>query len=246
MEDSRRDLKDDHLNSLLPDVQVDRRGFVAACIAAGFAVTAEPILAQAIKTPMDGLDGGDVKIGEIPAYYAVPKGKGKRPVVLVVAGDLGQPRAHQRRGAAGGQGRLFRGGQRALLPHRRAEQAREHQGGDRRREQASRPAGVRGPRRVVAWAGKHQRANVGKLGITGFCRGGRTVWMYTAHNKKVDAGVAWYGSLMPIPPAMPRRSARRHRQDRPPGARPLRRRRSGHSAGPCRTHARRPESVRKR
>ena len=35
---------------------------------------------QAIKTSMDGLDGGDVEIGEIPAYYAVPKGKGKRPV----------------------------------------------------------------------------------------------------------------------------------------------------------------------
>ena len=84
MEDSRRDLKDDHLNSLLPDVQVDRRGFVAACIAAGFAVTAEPLLAQAIKTSMDGLDGGDVKVGDIPAYYAVPKGKGKRPVVMVV------------------------------------------------------------------------------------------------------------------------------------------------------------------
>ncbi len=80
MEDSRRDLKDHNLNSLLPDVQVDRRGFVAACIAAGFAVTAEPILAQAINTPMDGLDGGDAKVGDIPIYYAVPKGKGKRPV----------------------------------------------------------------------------------------------------------------------------------------------------------------------
>ena len=77
MEDSRRDLKNDDLNSLLPDVQVDRRGFVAACIAAGFAVTAEPLLAQAIKTPMDGLDGGDIKIGDIPAYYAVPKGGGQ-------------------------------------------------------------------------------------------------------------------------------------------------------------------------
>jgi carboxymethylenebutenolidase len=85
MEDSRRDLKDDDLNSLVPDVQVDRRGFVAACIAAGFAVTAEPLLAQAIKTSMDGLEGGDIKIGEIPAYYAVPKGKGRRPVILVVA-----------------------------------------------------------------------------------------------------------------------------------------------------------------
>jgi carboxymethylenebutenolidase len=56
---------------------------------------------------------------------------------------------------------------------------------------------------VVAWADKNARANTKKLGITGFCRGGRTVWMYTAHNKKVDAGVAWYGGLNPTPPAQP-------------------------------------------
>ena len=80
----KRDLQNPELNSLLPDVQVDRRGFVAACIAAGFAVTAEPLLAQAIKTPMDGLEGGEIKIGEMPAYYAVPKGGARRPVVLVV------------------------------------------------------------------------------------------------------------------------------------------------------------------
>jgi carboxymethylenebutenolidase len=66
-------------------VRIDRRGFVAAAIAAGFAVSAEPLLAQAIKTPMDGLEGGDTKIGEIPAYYAVPKEAGKSAVVLVVA-----------------------------------------------------------------------------------------------------------------------------------------------------------------
>src|ERR1043165_1059350 len=80
----KRDLQNPDMNSLLPDVQVDRRGFVAACLAAGFAVTAEPLLAQAIKTPMDGLEGGDSKIGDIPIYYAVPRAKGKRPVVLVV------------------------------------------------------------------------------------------------------------------------------------------------------------------
>ncbi len=80
----KRDLGNDDLNSLLPDVQVDRRGFIAAAIAAGFAVSAEPVLAQAIHTPMDGLVGGDTKIGEIPAYYAVRKGADKRPVVLVV------------------------------------------------------------------------------------------------------------------------------------------------------------------
>src|SRR5688500_12239702 len=81
---SRADLGDDHLNSLLPDVQVDRRGFIAAALAAGFAVTAEPVLAQAITTPMDGLVGGDGKIGDIPIYYAVPKGADKRAVVIVV------------------------------------------------------------------------------------------------------------------------------------------------------------------
>src|SRR5947207_9838013 len=84
MEDSSRDLQNDHLNSLVPDVRVDRRGFVAACLAAGFAVAAEPVLAQAIKTSMDGLEGGDVKIGDIPAYYAVQKGSGKRAVVIVI------------------------------------------------------------------------------------------------------------------------------------------------------------------
>src|SRR5690349_23562115 len=84
MDDTSRDLHSSDLNSLVPDVRVDRRGFVAACLAAGFAVTAEPLLAQAIKTPMDGLDGGNAKIGDIPIYYAVPKGKTKRPVVLVI------------------------------------------------------------------------------------------------------------------------------------------------------------------
>ena len=63
----------DHFNSLKPQVPVDRRSFIAAAIAAGFAVSAEPVLAQAIKTPMDGLEGGELKIGDIPAYYAVKK-----------------------------------------------------------------------------------------------------------------------------------------------------------------------------
>src|SRR3954462_8527144 len=97
MENSHRDLGNADLNSLVPDDRVDRRGYVAACLAAGFAVSAEPVLGQAIKTLMDGLEGGDTKIGEIPAYYAVPKGGGKRPVVLVVAEVFGG-HAHLRGG----------------------------------------------------------------------------------------------------------------------------------------------------
>lgn len=194
-EESRRDLQDDHLNSLLPDVQVDRRGFVAACIAAGFAVAAEPVLAQVIKTSMDGLEGGDIKIGDIPAYYAVPKGKGKRPVVIVVPEVFG---VHEhikdvvrRLGKAGyfavSNDPYFRMGDLTKVEDIKQVVATAIKLTD---QQAFQDLD-----QVVAWAGKQPRANASKLGITGFCIGGRMVWMYTAHQKKVDAGVAWYGSL---------------------------------------------------
>ena len=203
MEDSRRDLQNDDLNSLLPDVRVDRRGFVAACLAAGFAVTAEPVLAQAIKTPMDGLEGGDAKVGDIPVYYAVPAGKGKRPVVLVVAEIWGNHEhikdVVRRLGKAGyfavANEPYFRIGELWKMTEIKEVIGNANKLSD---EQAFKDLDA-----VVAWAEKHPRANASKLGITGFCRGGRMVWMYTAHQKKVDAGVAWYGSLMAIPPAMP-------------------------------------------
>jgi len=200
---SRRDLQNDDLNSLLPDVQVDRRGFIAAALAAGFAVTAEPVLAQAIKTPMDGLEGGDIKIGDIPAYYAVPKGKTKRPVVLVVAevwGNHEHIKDVVRRVAKAGYFAVsnepyFRIGELWKLTDIKEVLAGANQLTD---EQAFADLDA-----VVAWASKDKRANVEKLGITGFCRGGRMVWMYTAHNKKVDAGVAWYGGLSPSLPGQP-------------------------------------------
>ncbi len=56
---------------------------------------------------------------------------------------------------------------------------------------------------TVAWA-KSQGGNTGKLGIMGFCRGGRTVWRYSTHNPSLKAGVAFYGSLADPPSeAMP-------------------------------------------
>src|SRR5713226_2768861 len=176
MEDSSRDLQNDHLNSLLPDVRVDRRGFVAACIAAGFAVSAEPVLAQAIKTPMDGLDGGNIKIGDMPAYYAVPKAGGPRPVVLVVAEIWG---LHEhikdvtRRVAKDGYFAIanepyYKIGELWKLPEIKEVVAGANQLPD---EQAFKDLDA-----TVAWAAKNQRAAADKLGITGFCRGGRMVW----------------------------------------------------------------------
>jgi len=202
MEDAQRDLRNTDLNSLVPDVRVDRRGFVAACLAAGFAVTAEPVLGQAIKTPMDGLDGGDAKIGEIPLYYAVPKDGGKRPVVLVI-GEVWGLHEHikdvVRRVAKAGyfavsNEQYFRQGELWKLEDIKQVLAGANQLSD---EQAFKDLDA-----AVAWADKNPRASTDKMAITGFCRGGRTVWMYSAHQKKMDAGVAWYGGLSPAQPAI--------------------------------------------
>jgi carboxymethylenebutenolidase len=195
--------QDDHFDSLVPETPINRRGFIAAAIAAGFAVTAEPVLGQAIKTPMDGLEGGDTKVGDIPAYYAVKKGGGKRPVVLVVPEIFGlheyQKDMCRRLANAGYFGvsldPFFRLGDLAKMTEIKQVIGLANQLTD---QQAFADLDA-----VVAWTEKHKRANAAKLGLTGHCRGGRMVWMYSAHQKKIKAAVAWYGSLMPIPPAMP-------------------------------------------
>ena len=193
----------DHFNSLVPETPIGRRGFIAAALAAGFAVTANPVLAQAIKTPMDGLEGGDVKIGDIPAYYAVPKAGGRRAVVIVIPEIWGlheyQKDMCRRLAKAGyfavSSDPYFRIGDLAKLTEIKDVLAGANKLTD---EQAFADLDA-----VLGWAEKHKRANAAKLGLTGNCRGGRMVWMYVAHQKKIKAAASWYGSLMPIPPAMP-------------------------------------------
>lgn len=156
----------------------------------------------AASSPMDGLDGGDIKIGDIPAYYAVPKSGGKRPVVLVVAEVFG---LHEhikdvvRRVAKEGYFAVanepyFRIGELWKLEDLKQVIAGANQLSD---EQAFKDLDA-----VAASAGKNNRANTDKMGITGFCRGGRTVWMDDAHSRKIDAGVAWYGGLSPAEPVI--------------------------------------------
>ena len=193
---------DDHFNSLVPKTPIDRRSFIAAAIAAGFAVAAEPVLAQAVKTPMDGLEGGDFKLGDIPAYYAVPKSGGKRAVVIVIPEVFGLHEYQKdmcRRLAKVGYFAVsadpfFRIGDLSKVTDIKEVISGANKLTD---EQAFADLDA-----VLAWAGKHKRGNASKLGLTGNCRGGRMVWMYVAHQKKIKAAVSWYGSLMPIPPAM--------------------------------------------
>ena len=35
-----------------------------------------------------------------------------------------------------------------------------------------------------------------RVGVTGFCWGGRQTWLFAAHNPRVKAAVAWYGRLV--------------------------------------------------
>ena len=205
-------LDDPHFNSLMPAAKITRRGFIAGSVATslatGFALSAGPAVAQtAISTSSEGLDTADIKIavdgGQMPGYVAAPGKPGKRPVVIVVPEIFGMHRYQQdicRRLAKLGYFAVtldpyFRKGDlskmtdiKEVLPIANAL--------DDKTMLADLDA-------LVAWVEKQPKANAKKMGITGMCRGGRTVWMYTAHSKKIKAGVSWYGGLNPAPPAMP-------------------------------------------
>jgi carboxymethylenebutenolidase len=48
---------------------------------------------------------------------------------------------------------------------------------------------------TVAWARHTGKADTRRLGVTGFCWGGRQTWLYAEHNRHLKAAVAWYGFL---------------------------------------------------
>ncbi len=176
---------------------LDRREFlVTSLILGAFALDVMPIAAQTqVKTDAEGLTVGEVKIGEMPAYRAMPDKKGKKfPVVLVIHEIFGVHEHIQdlcRRFAK--QGYL------AIAPYL---YAREGDVTKVEREKIMEIVGKVPDSQVmsdldatVAWA-KKNGGNTKKLSITGFCWGGRIVWLYAAHNKDVDAGAAWYGRLV--------------------------------------------------
>lgn len=187
-----------------------RREFLAvSAAAAGIALSVRPVMAQTmIVTPADELDAGNESITakdgtKLAVYHAAPKKAGKYATVLVIPEIWG---AHEhikdvaRRLAKAGYFAIVlepytRIGDLTKLTEIKEVVASANKLTD---EQCFSDLDV-----VVDWAGKQAKADVERLGITGFCRGGRTTWMYTAHSKKIKAGVAWYGGLNPNPPAQP-------------------------------------------
>lgn len=186
-----------------PDAQtgrMTRRGFVASALATGFALAVHPIAGKtAITTNTKGLVAGEVRVPTadrpIPAYRAMPQSGKTFPIVLVVQEIFGV-HEHIRDVCR----RLAKQGYLAVAPELYVRQ------GDVSKLKSSQEiletVVARVPDAQVMkdldatadWAGKNG-GDPNRLGITGFCWGGRIVWLYAAHNDKLKAGVAWYGRL---------------------------------------------------
>jgi Dienelactone hydrolase and related enzymes len=188
-------------DSLVPPLHLNRRGFLVTSLAAGFAAAAGPVSAQTvIKTDANGLQAGEVRIpvegGSIPAYRAMPEGKSGVPVILVVQEIFGVHEYIQDVCR-----RFAKEGYMAVAP-----ELFVRQGDPKRYTEIPRLLSEvvnKVPDKqvmadldaTVAWAGQNG-GNVNRLGINGFCWGGRIAWLYAAHNPRLKAGVAWYGRLV--------------------------------------------------
>ncbi|MCW5731992.1 MAG: dienelactone hydrolase family protein [Alphaproteobacteria bacterium] len=184
-----------------PPTGLSRRGFVATSLTAGFTLAAGPVMAQtAIRTDTAGLMAGEILIptsdGLMKAYWAMPATGTKFPTVLVVQEIFG---VHEY--IKDTCRRLAKAGYLAVAPDIFARQADMSKVTDlqaavavsQRVPDAQVLADLDTTARFVDATGK---GNMDKLAITGFCYGGRITWLYTAHQPKVKAGIAWYGRLV--------------------------------------------------
>ncbi|BAZ37127.1 twin-arginine translocation pathway signal [Calothrix sp. NIES-4101] len=182
--------------------ELTRREFITtAAIATGFTLATQPISsATVITTDTKGIVAGAVKIpakdGEIPAYRAQPETGENFPIVLVIQEIFG---VHEH--IQDVTRRFAKLGYLAIAPQLFIRQ------GD-----VSKLSNIDEIRPIVAkvpdaqvlsdldatvdWAVKSSKGNGDRVGITGFCWGGRITWLYAAHNPKLKAGVAWYGRLV--------------------------------------------------
>ena len=180
-----------------PSRDLTRREFVVGSLAVGFAVAVRPVAADTVvSTDTSGLEAGEVKIGDMPGYRAMPAKATKRPTVLVVQEIFGV-HEHIRDVCR----RFAKLGYFAVAPELYARQGDVSTMTDIQ-EIISKVVSKVPDAQVmsdldatVAWAEKSGAADTSKLAITGFCWGGRIVWLYAAHSPKLRAGVAWYGRL---------------------------------------------------
>lgn len=203
-------LKND-VDSLAPCRDFNRRDFVRTTVGSGFAAAVLPVTAQTLKTDAQGLEVGEVMVPvgdfKMPAYRAQPAGAKNPPVVLVISEIFG---VHEH--IADVARRFAKQGYLAIAPELFVRQGDAGSYGEIAKLQTEVIMKVpdeqvmRDLDACVAWA-KGQGGDTARLGITGFCWGGRITWLYAAHNPGLKAGVAWYGRLVgnsvPLQPRHP-------------------------------------------
>jgi carboxymethylenebutenolidase len=193
-------MSDSELKSLAAQRDWTRRNFVTSVLASGFALATQPVSAETITTDARGLTTGEVKVplkdAEIPAYHAMPASGGVHPVVLVVQEIFG---VHEH--IKDICRRLAKAGYFAIAPELYARQGDVAHMKDIQEILTAVVSKVPDAQvmsdldATVAWASATGQADGSRVAITGFCWGGRIVWLYSAHNPAVKAGVAWYGRL---------------------------------------------------
>lgn len=180
---------------------ITRRELLVGLGATGFALAAGPVSADRIMTSSKGLVVADIRIKSggdmIPAYEARPASPGRYPVIIVIHEIFGlheyirdvarrfakegyyavAPELYSREGGAG------------KLPDIQAVLKLVDTVPDRQVLQDLSAA--------VSYAGAKSWALPDRVGVTGFCWGGRMTWLFAAHEKNLKAAVAWYGPLGP-------------------------------------------------
>jgi carboxymethylenebutenolidase len=191
------DSADDNIYN--PPSQFSRRAFIVGSLATGFALAVLPVSAETITTDSNGLTVGEVKIpvkdGTIPGYRAMPDTGGPFPAILVVQEVFG---VHEH--IKDICRRFAKAGYFAVAPALYAREGDVVGISDTKQimqvvTKVPEPQVASDLDATAAWAKSTGKADTSKLGITGFCWGGRQVWLYAAHNPDVKAGVSWYGVL---------------------------------------------------
>jgi carboxymethylenebutenolidase len=206
-------MNDTVLTGFVPQSETRLRDLLTEWLPQGYARMVQPVAMSTITTDTQGLVAGEVKVdtrdGPVPAYRALPAKDGKHPIVLVVQEIFG---VHEH--IKDVCRRLAKLGYFAIAPELYFRQGDVSKITDNQEIFAKVVNHVPDSQvlsdldAAVVWAQASGKADASRLGITGFCWGGRLTWTYCVHNPKVRAGVAWYGRLVapskaPLQPAYP-------------------------------------------
>ncbi len=180
-------------------MDLNRRVFLMSTLMTGFTAAAARAQTAPIHTDSAGLDAGETQItvgdGRLPAYFARPAGAGPFPTILVIEEIFGVHEYIQDVCR-----RFAKLGYLAVAPELYARIGDPSQYTDPH-EIVSKII-LKAPDAVMlsdldstaAWAASNG-GDPSRLGVTGFCRGGRDTWLYAEHNPRLKAAVAWYGPV---------------------------------------------------